>query len=362
MKIAYLITKSEIGGAQVHVLQLAKYMKEQGHESAIIAGGGGWLQREAEKIGITFYSNPYFANSFNPFRILQSFFVVRKLLKIFGPDIVHCHSSFAGVIGRVVVRSKIPTVFTAHSWAFTDGASVFRKIIAPFSERIVSQWTQKIICVSEYDRQLAIRYRIAPMEKLIVIHNGVADANIKVVREQKIISIGRLAYPKEFKLLLQAYKESGVSMALEIIGDGPDKAMIKSEISRLDLRDVVAIRDNLEGPEAVRVELAKAEVFILISKHEGLPMTILEAMAAGLPVIASRVGGIPEEIDTACGVLVANKKESIAQAIRDLSDEHMQRQMGNASRKRFEDHFTVEKFLAETKKVYDEVCLLHQTS
>ena len=169
MKILYSITKSEIGGAQVHVLELAKFMKNSEHEVGIVSFPGGWLENEAHKYDIEFFTNPYFANSFNPFRLLKSFSLIDKVVEEFNPDIVHCHSSFAGLITRLVVRNKIPTIFTAHSWAFTDGASLFRKIIAPISERFVSKYTSKIICVSDYDRKLALRYKIASPEKLTTI-------------------------------------------------------------------------------------------------------------------------------------------------------------------------------------------------
>lgn len=352
MRILYTITKSEIGGAQVHVMQLAKYMKDTGHAVAVVSYPGGWLENEATKLGVRFYPNQYFGNTFNPFRLRKSFLKIKKIVSEFNPDIVHAHSSFAGVITRLVVRNKIPIVFTAHSFAFTDGASLFRRLIAPVSERFVSKYTSKIICVSEFDKKLALRYHIAPPEKLVVIHNGVSSQLADTVREQIIVSVGRLAYPKEYGLLLEAFKQADIPMQLEIVGDGPDKQKIQEQIAQLGLASRVILRSNLQGPEEVRDELAKASVFILISKHEGLPMTILEAMAAGLPVIASRVGGIPEEIDSFCGILVNNTKEEIAAAIERLSHSEAQKMMGGAARKKFEQEFTLEKFLRSTESVY----------
>lgn len=356
MKILYTITKSEIGGAQVHVMQLAKHMKDTGHAVAVMSAPGGWLENEATKLGIRFYANPFFANSFNPLRILKSFSLIKKTVSEFAPDIVHAHSSFAGILTRAAVRNKIPTIFTAHSWAFTDGASIFRKIIAPISERFVSKYTSKIICVSEYDRKLAVRYRIAPAEKLVVIHNGAArNPFTDVVKENVLVTNGRLAYPKEYLLLLESYKLSGTDMKLAIISDGPDRPIIESKISELGLTAKVSLLGNLSSREMVQEILAQSKLFVLISKHEGMPLSILEAMSAELPVIASNVGGIPEEIDSDCGVLVRNTKEEIASAIRLLSDEDTQKAMGLAARKKFEEHFTLEQFLTKTKKVYEEV-------
>lgn len=358
MRILYSITKGEIGGAQVHVAQLAKFMKDSGHAVAIMSAPDSWLEWEATKLGLRFYPNRYFSNSFNPFRILKSFSSVKKTVSEFSPDIIHAHSSFAGLITRLAIRNKIPTIFTAHSFAFTDGTSLFRRLVAPISERIAGRFAKKIICVSEYDRQLALRYKIAPVEKLVTIHNG-ADRNpfSDSTKEDIIVMNGRLAYPKEYLLLLKAYKLSDSILKLEIISDGPDRPIIEAKISALGLKDRVTLLGELSSREEVQKKLSKAKVFILISKHEGMPLSILEAMSAGLPIIASNVGGIPEEIDKSCGILVKNTKEDIVNALQKLSNPFIQKEMGEAAKKRFEERFTVEKFLAETKKVYDEVLL-----
>lgn len=356
MKILYSITKSEIGGAQVHVMQLAKHMKDAGNAVAIVSYPGGWLENEATKLGVRFYPNPYFGNSFNPFRIKKSFTSIKKIISEFNPDIVHAHSSFAGIITRLAIKNRIPTIFTAHSWAFTDGASKFRKFIAPISERFVSKYTSKIICVSEFDRKLALRYNIAPDEKLVAIHNGAApNPFTNIPKENILMANGRLAYPKEYILLLEAYKISGTDMVLEIISEGPDRPKIEAKISELGLGDKVSLLGNLSSREMVQEILARAKVFVLISKHEGMPLAILEAMSAGLPVIASNVGGIPEEIDAACGILVENNVEEISTAIKLLSDQNKQKQMGESAKKRFEENFTLQKFLERTEKVYNEV-------
>ena len=353
MKILYTITKSEIGGAPVHVAHLAKSMKDRGHAVAISAYPGGWLEYEATKLGIRFYPNIYFANSFNPIKILKSLFFIKKIYNEFSPDIVHCHSSFAGVITRLAIRLKKPTIFTAHSFAFTDGASFFRKIIGILIEKIMSSYASKIICVSHYDKKLALKYKITKPEKLVVIHNGVVNNNFTPeVKQNSIITIGRLAYPKDYMLLLEAYKLSNTDMNLKIISDGPLRPKIEQKILDLNLKDKVVLLGDLSDQQEVFKELSLSKFFILISKHEGLPMSILEAMSSGLPVIASNVGGISEQIDQTCGVLVNNKKEDISRAIEYLSNENLQNTMGQMAKKRFEEMFNLDKFVLETERVY----------
>lgn len=355
MRIIYTITKSEIGGAQVHVADLAKHMKAEGHAVAIMAFPGGWLENEATKLGVRFYPNQYFANSFNPFKIRKAKSLIKRICDEFRPDLVHCHSSFAGILTRLVVRGKIKTIFTAHSWAFTDGASMFRKIIASISERQVSKWTDKIICVSEYDKQLALRYKIADEKKFITIYNGVSNnPHESISKANVLVANGRLAYPKNYLLLLEAYKLSGIDMKLEIISDGPDRPAIESKVMELGLAGRVSLLGDMSR-EAVQDKLSKSKAFVLISKHEGFPLAILEAMAASLPVVASSVGGIPEEVDVSCGILVKNEVTEIAVALRKINDENTRLMMGEAARKRFEDKFTLGKFLQKTEDVYKGV-------
>lgn len=355
MKILYTITKSEIGGAQVHVAHLARSMKDRGHAVAISAYPGGWLEYEATKLGVRFYPNPYFGNSFNPIKIIKSLFFIKKIVHDFSPDIVHCHSSFAGVITRLAIHLKLPTIFTAHSFAFTEGASFFRKILGIFTEKFMSKYASKIICVSHYDKKLALRYKITKPEKLTVIHNGVMGSNFSSnIKENTIVTIGRLAYPKDYMLLLEAYKLSNTEMNLKVISDGPMRSKIEQKIIDLNLKDRVVLLGDLIDQQEVFKELSLAKFFILISKHEGLPMSILEAMSSGLPVIASNVGGIKEQIDSSCGVLVSNNKEDIAEAIRLLDDNDLQRKMGDSSRKIFEEKFTLDVFIEKTENVYKE--------
>lgn len=354
MKILYTITKSEIGGAQVHVAHLARSMKDRGHAVAISSYPGGWLEYEATKLGIRFYPNPYFGNSFNPIKILKSFFFVKKIVNEFSPEIVHCHSSFAGVITRLAVNLKLPIFFTAHSFAFTEGASLFRKILGIFTEKFMSKYTIKIICVSYYDRKLALKYKITKPEKLTVIHNGVVSSNfLSDKKENTIVTVGRLAYPKDYMLLLEAYKLSNTEMSLKIISDGPMRSKIEQKILDLGLKDKVSLLGDLSQNDVLK-QLSLSKFFILISKHEGLPMSILEAMSSGLPVIASDVGGIKEQIDSSCGILVSSNKEDIAKAIKLLDDQDLQQKMGENARKIFKEKFTLDVFIDKTESVYKE--------
>ena len=110
-------------------------------------------------------------------------------------------------------------------------------------------------------------------------------------------------------------------------------------------------------PGLLREKMRASDIFVLVSKHEGLPMTILEAMEAGLPVVASSVGGMPEELNTDCGILIKeNEKKELARALEFLiANEEKRRKMGDSARKRAEKMFSLRKFLSETEKIYESV-------
>jgi len=173
MKVLYFITKSEQGGAQTHVAQLATYLTSRGHEVTIMSAPGGWLEQQAKKNNVKFYPNAFLGNTANPFRLLRSSSEFLKAVKEFQPDLVACHSTIAGLLGRFTLRNRIPTVFTAHGWAFTQGAPFYRRLFIKPLEKLAGLFCEKIICVSQNDLQLAQRLKIAPSNKLTVVYNGI---------------------------------------------------------------------------------------------------------------------------------------------------------------------------------------------
>jgi len=185
MRILYFVTKSEMGGVSIYISQLCQDLKNKGNEVAIMAHSGGWLETKAKELGVKFYPNDFLANSLNPFKGIKAKKELLKAVEEFKPDIVHCNSSVAGYWGRSAIKNSLPTVFTAHGWAFTDGAIWWRKIVGIISEKMISKHCSKIICVSENDKQLALKYKIAPEEKIITIHNGIDIESWETICEKR---------------------------------------------------------------------------------------------------------------------------------------------------------------------------------
>jgi len=376
MRILYIITKSEIGGAQTHIYQLSSYMKAMGNEVAVMSQPEGILE-ETVKPYVKYYPNKYFSNSLNPVIDLLMACQINKAIKNFRPDIISCHSSVAGFLTRLVVKNRIPVVFTAHGWAFTDGSPKWRKILAILSERYAAKYCLKIICVSENDRQLAIRYKISPKNKIITIHNGTEiepwNKILKLKKDQKekialteyigqtrIVFVGRLATPKDPTTLIRAFKNLPERLQQKshvfIVGDGPDRETICKIIGTLKLKNKIHILGFLKRNEVKMTNLS-ADIYVLTSNWEGLPRAIIEAMACGLPIISTNVGGCRELVDSGNGFIVARGDiYGLTKALSELiSNKELREQMGKSSYEKAASEFSLEKMLRATETVYNEI-------
>ena len=145
LKIAYVITRSDVmGGASVHLLDLAAGMMRAGHQVIIFVGGTGVVIERATEMGIRCVSLKYLVREIRPFIDVCCFFELFSHLKRYKPDIVHLHSSKAGIVGRLVSKClRVPSVFTAHGWAFTEGVSKNKRIFYLFVERYLSHFFKK---------------------------------------------------------------------------------------------------------------------------------------------------------------------------------------------------------------------------
>jgi len=286
---------------------------------------------------------------------------LRGLIRHVRPDLVHLHSSKAGFIGRIAAKSeRVPAIFTAHGWAFSEGTPWKQKLLAIPLEAFASRLGGHIIAVSQYDYRLALRYRIESPHRMSVVHNGIPDsperANPGEDTIPKIVMVARFAPQKDHALLLRALASLGDEpWELEFVGNGPLFKNIKRVADELNLQNRVRF---LGARYDVSRILAESHIFVLTSNYEGFPISVLEAMRAGLPVVASDVGGTNEAVDEGrTGYLVPRGDlETLRERLRLLiKDPALRREMGNAGREKYERHFTVDRMLAETSKVYDLV-------
>ena len=356
-KIFYLITRSEPGGAQSHVLELLKGFKDR-YEIELATGDEGYLIEEAVNLGIRTHLIPDLQRNLSPTKDFKAYKEIVSVLKDAKPDLVHCHSSKAGILGRLAAHMLgIKSVFTAHGWSFAEGTPLSRKLIGVLPERLLAYWSDCIITVSGTDRDLANRYHVGKPEKLSAIHNGIADMPLptgETGRQNTItfIMVARFAAPKYYAQLIDAAASIKAEFKLQLVGDGPLLDSMKRRAEELNLSKIIEFLGSRGDVDDL---LANSDVFILVSDWEGFPISILEAMRAGLPVIACDVGGIHEAIiDRVNGILVPRGEiAGLKLAMQELiADETLRQKMGKNARQRFEQLFTTSMMLQKIEGVY----------
>jgi glycosyltransferase involved in cell wall biosynthesis len=274
------------------------------------------------------------------------------------------HTAKAGWIGRAVAaRLGIPAVYTPHGWPAGDRMGPRVGVLFEWAEKVAAGWTSAIICVSEFERNLALHKRLAPADRLHVVHNGVHDIPDELradvtAEPPRIVSVARLEAPKDPLTLLRALETiRSQPWELDLVGDGPLEPELRRLAASLGIAERVRFLGYVREPAEV---LAQAQLFVLASRSEGLPRSVLEAMRAGLPVVASAVGGIPEAVtDGIEGLLVPRgDPRALAAALSALlGSGERRKQMGWHARRAYEERFRFERMADETEAVYVRLSL-----
>ncbi|MFH1463034.1 MAG: glycosyltransferase family 4 protein [Pseudomonadota bacterium] len=359
MRVLLVITRGGRGGAQAHVLELVRGLLGR-VEFTVAVGEDAFLASSLRSLGVRVQVLPALRREVAPAADLRACAALRRLIRALGPDLVHTHSSKAGLLGRAAAwREGVPAMHTAHAWSFSDGLPRRRIALAVPIEALAGRATRRFITVSEADGRIARRYHVARAAQIRVVHNGIADTPWRAAPDAgaptTIAMVARMAPPKDHHLLLRALAGVGAPFRLLLIGDGPDRGAIEAEIGALGLVGRVDLAgDSAEVPRL----LAGAQIGALISRQEGFPLAVLEAMRAGLPVIASDVGGVREAIeDQATGLLVARGDATgLRSALaRLLVDAPLRRRLGDAGRRAWEQRFTAAHMVSGTEAVYREL-------
>ncbi|MBO2611444.1 glycosyltransferase family 4 protein [Shewanella algae] len=368
MKICYIITKAdEIGGAQIHVRDLCERLQNEKYEPFVIVGEYGELVEQLEYIGIKVYIIKNLVRNISPLKDIKAILDIKRVLRKEKPNIVSLHSSKAGIVGRLSCwLTSIPCVFTAHGWAFADGVKGHLKYI--YIEKSLAFLANKIITVSEQDCSLAIKYKVASVDKLVTIHNGMKEQSFSEIivnkrlrkddTQVRLISVARFSAQKDHETLLIALEKLSritSNWRIDLIGKGPLLQYTKNRAAELGIDKFVSFLGERSDVDTL---LSKYDIFLLISNWEGFPRSILEAMRTSLPVIASDVGGVSESVkDGINGYLIPRKDaDLLAERLKELvMDERKAIQYGEAGRQIFLNNFTFDEMYNKTKLVYIEV-------
>lgn len=362
-RVAYLITNSEIGGAQTHVADLLRALRGR-VDATVLAGGNGPLFTAAQAAGARTMVLHSLDNRLSPWRAVGAFLEVLRALRAAAPDLVHVHSAKAGALGRLAAWwLGVPVVYTVHGFAFKPAAPMLRRLAARITEWCLAPVTTRLICVAQAERALAASLPI-PAARIDVIRNGVADTPLRAQPDaplRRIVMVARLAAPKRPDLLIRAFAQACEDPALDgselvIAGAGPAIAELQALAER-----VAPGRISLCGNVAdIAAWLASAQIFALISDHEGLPLSVLEAMRAGLPVVASDLPGIREQLGHADGadgadarLIAGNDVDALAHALRELAaSPALRAALGAQARARYVRDFGLDAMADATWRVY----------
>lgn len=363
MKIAYIITRSdEIGGAHIHVRDLAIWMKGKGHETHVFVGGSGVYCDLLQSHGVSFTSLKNLKRPISPLNDLKAVFELASLLDAYKPDLVSIHSAKAGLIGRLACKKlNLNCIFTAHGWSFADGVRFPMRGIYRALERMLSRLNKKIITVCETDRQLAINKSVCSSEVIKTVHNGMPDINQTLLANPvnsitNLVMIARFESQKDHHSLISALATlKHLSWKLDLIGEGDLQQNILTLVEKEGLSDRVSFLGRRWDIAEI---LSKSDIFILTTFWEGFPRSIIEAMRAGLPVIATNVAGIPESVSEGeTGYLVEPADiPAIAERLSELiSNPDLRVTMGQNARDKYVNNFTFESMANKTLSIYVEV-------
>jgi glycosyltransferase involved in cell wall biosynthesis len=375
-KILILITQSSFGGAQKYVFDLATGLDKNKYEVAVAAGGDGELFERLKTADIQIFKRKCLKRPICPTCDIEAYFKLKRLFREWQPDILHLNSSKVSILGSLAARNMpIKVIYTVHGSVFQPPFSSFLSNLFLRLEKWTAKYKHKIICVSDNDRRLWLKYNVAPTEKLVTIHNGIGpeplflpkeearrkilENNYEKLKDYKIVGFIGYFYPdKNLTTLIKSANLISNSPALKdkkiifaIIGAGPQEAELKTLVKNLNLDEKVLFLGAL--PEAQRY-LKAFDVFTQPSVKEGLPYTILQSMAAGTPIIASDVGGIPEMItDNFNGFLIKpHDAETLAERILqilenpDLAQEFKKNSLEKVKQ------FSLKKMIEQTEQQY----------
>ena len=376
LKVAHIITRLELGGAQQNTLYCCANHDRKKYDAILICGEGGYLDGEARK-NKKLYKTYFLPELKHPIRPWSDFFAGTKLIRILKEekvDIVHTHSSKAGILGRLAAGlAETPwVVHTVHGWGFYPGQFFLTRWIYQFLERRAACYTHRLITVSEANKREGLAAGIGKESQYRVIHSGIdpqpfwvstsvaqkARLKLQVKNRPCVLVLSNL---KKQKSPLDVV-EVGRVLAEKIpevlflwAGDGPLRDKLEKSIAEKGLKKNFRL---LGWRKEVAQLLAASDALLLTSIHEGLPRVVLQAMAAGKPVVATAVNGTPEAVKNGVTGFLHKSHDTDAMGeslFKLLTNPSLSRKMGQAGRKALKGTFLIGKMLQEIEKLYDEL-------
>lgn len=365
MPRALLVFEPPDGGVAEHVLQLASNLSAHGVQVTVAGPAEAVIYPALERAGVRF-ERLAFGRELRPGPYARALKRLRQLVRSGDHDLLHVHSSKAGAVARVAaLGTGVPVVYTPHCFPFIGPQSRRRRLLSAAAEAVLGRITAAIVCVSDDERRQGLALHVAAPGRMHVIHNGSppcrppdepdheltawagegpAAGCLTALRRQKGVDVFLRAAP----LILDAVPDA----RLAVVGRGPERDALGVLAGELGLDGRVRFFDFHPPPAR---QLGALDVFVLASRWEAFPISVLEAMACGVPQVASDVGGTAEAVrDGVTGVLCAPENpEDLAKAtIGLLLAPERRAAMGEAARALHAERFGVEQMVAATAALY----------
>ncbi|GBE06196.1 MAG TPA: glycosyltransferase family 1 protein [Nitrospirae bacterium] len=377
-KILRIIARLNIGGPAIHVILLADELDRLGYETVLVKGSEGAAEGNmmdlAEAKGIKPVVIPELGREIGIKNDLKAFYKLYRLIRKEKPDIVHTHTAKAGTLGRIAARlAGVPVILhTFHGHVLTGYFGRCRSWVFILIEKILALITTRLITLSEELKRELIDMGIGKEDKFEVIplglelepfldaerHKGRFKNELGLSAETAVIGIvGRLVPIKGHRLFLEMAKiiDSQADIKFVIVGDGELRKELEDYAEKLGIADEVIFTGfRRDLPEIY----AGLDIVVLTSKNEGTPVSIIEAMAAARPVVATNVGGVPSLVkDGVTGLLVKpGDTDSLSDAVaRLIKDPHLRQDMGREARSRVFPSYDISELVGRINVLYSSL-------
>ncbi len=373
LRVVQVVTKLALGGAQRTVLELCRGLDPERFDLTVLCGveedSEGTLLDEFRELDTRLELIPSMVRSVRGAADLAALDAMRRALRRLEPELVHTHTSKAGALGRVAARLvSVPAkVHTVHGWMFghAGGAHASSMIRA---ERMLARWCDRLVVVTPDDRSTGLAHRIGRSSQYVLIRSGIetpafgfdassrraARAELGLSDKAELIgTVGRLAEQKDPLTLLVAFRsvrQQRPDAHLAFVGDGPLRPELEEAIVRWDLADSV----HLVGAQREPARWYSAmDLFTLSSRWEGLPRVALEAIAAGLPVVGTRVGGMEDlAVHHEVSLCEPGDEFALGAELRRVLDAPKPARVAPA----WLDEFSATKMVSDTERLYQDLC------
>ena len=373
IKIAHIITLLELGGAQENTLYTCENLDKNKFDVLLICGKGGILDEKTKNIKTYFVKE--LIREINPIKDLIALVKIYKILKKEKPDIVHTHSSKAGIIGRwaAYLAKVCKIVHTFHGFGFHDYQNFLIKYIYIATERLTATITDRFIAVSHENITKGLQNKIGTKGIYSMIRSGIKLQNyqtqidIKMKRQEFGITnekvVGMIACfkpqksPLDFVSVAESICKENANTKFLLVGDGILRNKIESLISKLNLKDKIILTGwRKDVNEIIKI----FDVFVLTSLFEGLPRVVIEAMASGIPVVATYIDGTREIVHEGLTGFVTQPHEIEKMAervLRLLNNPNLCEKLTSEAKKRISE-FDIDLMVKQQEELYLSLILL----